>query len=376
VRGFRQFARDLDDDWSSGTGHTEGTLDAEGQAIELVTIHSSKGLEWPTVIPINTPSQLRKPEQFVHRRSDDTGHWALGDVAPPSLSGAMNAEGQEAAQERLRLLYVACTRAMDMLVLPDLTWKGDRSWASQLDFKLDDVPELSLGHLKRKPFVAPVAIPNGQSAQIFAEEQSKLEEASQRIRWIRPSDGDADILPVTVEVFGDETDPREPAPSIVGGSLRGVILHKLMEEFATGELAAAVDVVRRRAGLLLNQLMIPGDEDAPRPDAEELAATALRTWSLPEVAAYRDCLIPELPVYGPVLGSTETLVSGRADAVGYKEGAPEVVFDWKSDVAPSHADHALYAGQLAQYLRVLSGERGAIVYMTSGLIHWVTAGHA
>jgi len=25
---------------------------------------------------------------------------------------------------------------------------------------------------------------------------------------------------------------------------------------------------------------------------------------------------------------------------------------------------------------VLGGERGAIVYMTSGLIHWVTAGNA
>jgi CRISPR-associated exonuclease Cas4 len=373
VRGFRQFARDLDDDWAGGAGHTEGALDAEGQAIEIVTIHSSKGLEWPIVIPINTPSQFRRPAQFVHRRSDDTLHWALGDVAPPSLSGALNAEGQEAAHERLRLLYVACTRAMDMLVLPHLTWKDERSWASQLDFKLEDVSELSLGHLKRQPFVPPAAIPNGQSAQIFAEEQSKLEEASRRIRWIRPSDGDADILPVTVEVFGDETDAREPARSIVGGSLRGVILHKLMEEFATGELADTVDIVQRRAGLLLHQLLVPGDEDAPRPDAKELADTALRTWSLPEIAAYRGCLIPELPVYGPVTGSAETFVSGRADAVAYKEGALAVVFDWKSDVAPSAADGALYAGQLAQYLRVLGGERGAIVYMTSGLVQWVAA---
>jgi CRISPR-associated exonuclease Cas4 len=81
-----------------------------------------------------------------------------------------------------------------------------------------------------------------------------------------------------------------------------------------------------------------------------------------------------LPVYVPVSGSAEIFVSGRADAVAYKEGALAMVFDWKSDVAPSPADHALYAGQLAQYLRVLGGERGAIVYMTSGLVHWVTAG--
>jgi CRISPR-associated exonuclease Cas4 len=373
VRGFQKFARDLDDDWSSGAGRVEGALDAEGQAIEIVTIHSSKGLEWPIVIPINTPSQFRKPEQFVHRRTDDTLHWALGDIAPPSLSGAMHAEGQEAAQERLRLLYVACTRAMDMLVLPHLTWKGDRSWASQLDFKLDEVPELSVGHLKPKPFVAAPAIPNGQSAQIFAEEQLKLEKALQRIRWIRPSDGDADVMPVKVEVFGDESDPREPVPSIVGGSLRGVILHKLMEELATGEVAASSEAVRQRAGLLLHQLTISGDDDGPHPDAEEMAGTALRTWSLPEIVAYRDCLVPEMPIYGPASGNTEAFVSGRGDAVGFKDGVPAVAFDWKSDVAPTPADQALYASQLAQYLNVLGVQRGAIVYMTLSRVHWVTA---
>jgi CRISPR-associated exonuclease Cas4 len=45
VRGFTQFARDLDDDWSSGSSHTEGMVEADGQSIEIVTVHSSKGLE-------------------------------------------------------------------------------------------------------------------------------------------------------------------------------------------------------------------------------------------------------------------------------------------------------------------------------------------
>ena len=104
--------------------HDEGVVDADEHSIKIVTIHSSKGLEWPVVIPINTASGARPPEQFVHRRSDDTLHWVLGDVVPPALADAMSSQAQEEAEERLRLLYVACTRAMDLLVLPALSWSA------------------------------------------------------------------------------------------------------------------------------------------------------------------------------------------------------------------------------------------------------------
>jgi CRISPR-associated exonuclease Cas4 len=51
VRGVRQFARDLDEEWSRRLSHEEGVVDADEHAIKIVTIHSSKGLEWPVVIP-------------------------------------------------------------------------------------------------------------------------------------------------------------------------------------------------------------------------------------------------------------------------------------------------------------------------------------
>src|SRR5256885_1166376 len=46
-------------------------------------------------------------------------HWALGQVTPPTLQGAMQGENGEKRDENLRLLYVACTRAMELLVIPD-----------------------------------------------------------------------------------------------------------------------------------------------------------------------------------------------------------------------------------------------------------------
>ena len=56
----------------------EGRIDAAEDAIEIVTIHSAKGLEWPVVIPINSTTELYRGDQFVHRQSDNTLHWMLG----------------------------------------------------------------------------------------------------------------------------------------------------------------------------------------------------------------------------------------------------------------------------------------------------------
>jgi CRISPR-associated exonuclease Cas4 len=108
-------------------------------------------------------------------------------------------------------------------------------------------------------------------------------------------------------------------------------------------------------------------------DVKELAETALRTWSLPEVAASRTGLVAEVPVYGRLPGDDEVLVAGRADAVCYRAGRPEIVFDWKSDIDPDATARTAYANQLGQYMHVLGAERGAVVYMTRGQVQWVSA---
>jgi CRISPR-associated exonuclease Cas4 len=69
-------------------------------------------------------------------------------------------------------------------------------------------------------------------------------------------------------------------------------------------------------------------------------------------------------------------VTGGADAVRFRNGRAQIVFDWKSDIAPAAAMRAAYASQLALYVKVLEAERGAIVYMTSGQIQWVDPGRA
>jgi CRISPR-associated exonuclease Cas4 len=67
------------------------------------------------------------------------------------------------------------------------------------------------------------------------------------------------------------------------------------------------------------------------------------------------------------------MVAGRADEVARADKGDLVVFDWKSDVAPSETTRLGYREQLGQYLHVLSAQRGAVVYMTSGRVEWITA---
>lgn len=369
VRGFRQFARDLDGDWSRRASHAEGVVDSEGQAIEIVTIHSSKGLEWPVVIPINTASRPRPPEQFVHRRSDDTLHWVLRDIVPPSLAEAMKTESEQESQQRLRLLYVACTRAMELLVLPDLSWTDDAAWMRAIDFKLQGVPELDISRFIKKPYEESAEKPNMQTPEVFESERARIDSAFPVIRWIRPSDGDRDLVQFQTAPAVAWEQPIEPTTPVQGNSLRGIILHKLMEEFLTGELDVSPEAAERRSLGLIREL-VPADTPTPQLDVQELAATALRTIALKALSDDRDNVIAEVPVYGSI-GAVDRLIAGRADAVRYRNSDAEIVFDWKSDVDPKADDRAAYAHQLAQYVHVLRAKRGAIVYMTTGEIQWV-----
>ena len=95
----------------------------------------------------------------------------------------------------------------------------------------------------------------------------------------------------------------------------------------------------------------------------------LRTLHLPEIAALRPNLVPELTVWSATEGE---LLAGRADATVYEGvGAPAIVLDWKSDVTPTARDRAQYRGQLQEYMTAIGAGQGAIVYMSLGEIAWV-----
>jgi ATP-dependent exoDNAse (exonuclease V) beta subunit len=369
VKGLKRFVRDLSRDWRLGAACNEGRVEAEGDAIELITIHSAKGLEWPVVIPINTATLLRSREPFVHRADDDTLHWVIGDVVPPELLAALETDSESLMRERERLWYVACTRARELLIVPELPQAEQKSWARILDLGLGALPTLDLSRMTPVPIYADP--PNAQTPERFAAERVTIDAAAVPLTWIRPSDYDPDRISAIEAIALEQGDAPEVDAPVGAGRVRGLLLHKLMEEVLTGELAEEVGRFAGRVRELLAELVLaPGDGDAP-PDAEEIAATAWRTLQLPEIATLRTKLVPEWPVYGLVANGGPKALAGRIDAIAYESDRAEVVIDWKSDVDPDETDMRFHAGQLEDYLRATGAERGALVYMTPGFVRWV-----
>jgi exodeoxyribonuclease-5 len=104
--------------------------------------------------------------------------------------------------------------------------------------------------------------------------------------------------------------------------------------------------------------------------SDEMASTVQRTLQLPEIAALRPRLHPEMWVYaGTESGQTMSLTAGISDAVAVSDtGNVEVVVDWKSDIDPAPGQVDLYRGQVRDYLTATGAPLGLIVFMTSGRI--------
>jgi hypothetical protein len=216
--------------------------------------------------------------------------------------------------------------------------------------------------------------PNLQTAEIFKAQCAAIADAVTPLAWLRPSDRDLDRMPVSAAVALDTSEIPEAETPVGPGRVRGLVLHKLMEEILTGEVADAVQRLADRAASLLLELPIDTAGSRELPSKDEIAATAWKTMRLPEIAALRPELVPEFPIYG-LLGDAadQTALAGRADAIAVRDGRVSVVVGWKSDVAPTAENIRAHAGQIRHYMAALNAARGALIYMTSGTVQWVEA---
>jgi ATP-dependent exoDNAse (exonuclease V) beta subunit len=285
----------------------------------------------------------------------------------------MRADDESVRREQERLIYVACTRARDLLVLTELPGAASNSWARIVDLQQRQLPAFDMTKL---PPAVPVAStpdpPNLQTRGAFEAEAESIARRTTRLAWLRPSDHDADRQPIVEVVAAEPGDAPETALPVGAGRVRGLVLHKLLEEILTGEVAESPSALTSRAATLMTQL-IAGD-GVGLPDTDEVAATSLRALRLPGIAELRPTLVPELTLFGSTAeDGIETALSGRADAIAFEEGEASAVVDWKSDIAPTAEDMRLHAGQLRHYLAAARARRGALVYMTPGTVRWVEA---
>lgn len=380
VRGLRAFSESMAAAWSDEARAVEGRPDAQEEAVALFTMHAAKGLEWPIVIPINTMTGVMAPDSAIIERQTETFYCPVLGVTPEGYETARQAEKDELDRERIRLWYVAATRARELLVLPRLDVTPSKSaWIGLVDLSLADLPGLDVSHLPADLAAAGASADNTQTRVSFAQESEAIEAAQARLTWLAPSRDENAAGTVLREEetslwtgSSDEPGPvLEAAALVQGGRERGLILHKLMEEVLTGEVQEAEAALTKRAGELIRALgKAPAADAATGLSPLELAACVTRTLALPEIKALRPELVAEFPVYSAQMSDgVEIATAGIADALALTaEGRPAVVVDWKSDVtaAAETLDH--YRAQVRTYLGMTGAERGLIVLMTPGVV--------
>ncbi len=211
------------------SGEKELRLESDGQLVRIVTIHASKGLEYPIVyLPtLWHGSSERKGNRliFQHRRRQQR----CCDLA--HMAEHRRWAEEEALAEQVRLLYVALTRAQSHMVLVHgAVGKGEtfkRSaayylWPDGMHHEHIEEQELSMEIVAPLALVQPVASAESTASHCprFTRDLSVLWQVSSFTAMTRH-------LGRTTVAAPQADDPWASVPA---GAASGVLLHGLLEK--------------------------------------------------------------------------------------------------------------------------------------------------
>ena len=372
VRGLSAFARDMRSNWKKPSDKRKS---ARRRGIGFAHHGAcSEGLECQSSSRQHdrseNPVRLCRPTR--RRSRSDLG------IEPVDYADIKAWNAEELARERVRLWYVATTRARDLLVLPRHSFAlKSGAYANIVDFDLPSLEKIDPVTLGSPMPIPPAPPENEQTRDRFVEEAREIARSQRTIEWRQPSRSEEaqSVDAESVRLFRNaelaEEAVEQPAATVAGSATRGTILHKLMEEVLNGETDDVIDTLVARALKLMAELSIsPSDHAGDGISPDELARTVVRTLSIPEIARLKARLVPEYAINGSRMDAgREIIVSGIADAIAYdNEGRIETIVDWKSDVAIDAEKLNSYYEQLDVYQRQTGARNAVLVLMTPGKI--------
>ena len=342
---------------------TEAVLPEVGvNAVRIMTMHAAKGLQFPMVIVAGMSGGFRTTSDPVVWGDDGTMHLnvcaAVQSVDYTSVSAIEKAHTEA---ERVRLLYVACTRAESFLAVSGYVGaKG--SWGKTLAAGTAGVPNVV------PDLIEPVRVEErGQSSSVALQswdewqaETARVTETSALPSTVSATQIAHPVLPVHEAVLSEyrSADLVFPASSIevvapLAGSIEsgttlGIALHALLEtvsldaaldsEFeekarTAGAVAGLVDLDR----FVLLAKSVFGSEPVQR-------AAAREHWQEMQLAG---------------MSPNETIVvEGIADLVYREDDGSLVIVDYKTDVGVTAQTLEAYWTQLSVYADVLRQAAG------------------
>lgn len=336
------------------------TRPGDPETVRVMSIHKAKGLEAPIVVLYDLDARLRTQSDVIALW--DEGRVAVGFRAgyrPPGWNALSERDQSRARAEGRRLLYVACTRARDFLVVPRPPRDAQIGdfWKDLLPFvdpaPADEVTVLDADTLPRVP-VARDRVDARVLAAAAGGDAAGARWERERAELIQFG-GDRPYVPIAALQAVQRDQPSEAvAVASPTGRHFGSLVHQVLEWVDLA--SASADDVHRIAAARAPFYGL--DEESGR-RAGEAAAAAL---ALPVMTRARDArrIWRELPLSFP---DGSDLIEGVIDLVFEEEGGL-VIVDYKTDRITAEqavAQAAHHAPQLQLYGRGLAQAWGVPV---------------
>ncbi|RQD74208.1 MAG: hypothetical protein D5R97_08190 [Candidatus Syntrophonatronum acetioxidans] len=343
----------------------EEELDIEGggtSPVRIMNLHKAKGLQAPVVIlanPSRNPSH--DPDLHVIREAEEARGYVVIDkpdlynrkilALPPEWDHYQEEERKYQLAEEVRLLYVAATRAQNLMVISTYPKKPDKSPWHPLEKYLEDIetiPPLKEPSPPAEEGAEPITLPLLEKAR-GEMEKTRKELVSPTYHHLRAT-----------EAVGEERAPRRKVRG--KGAEWGIIIHAGLEFLIKNTPPGGEEKALMEENLQGLAEKLVGQQESSSWQVEEVLQalkdiTRSSLWK--RVWASRER-------YGEVpfgIWEGDTFINGTID-LAFREGEGWILVDYKTDVLEDdkHLEELVeyYAPQLEIYQKYwerITGEK-------------------
>ncbi|HLX36192.1 MAG TPA: UvrD-helicase domain-containing protein [Candidatus Binataceae bacterium] len=152
---FRGFVDELEERAERDEASEVPVVEDGTEGVRIMTVHRAKGLEFPVVILADlTCKETRDPSRHVNPTKKLCAQRIAG-YAPVELLDNSADEERRDREEAIRVLYVAATRARDLLVVPAVGDEEREGWLQGLSPAIYPDPKKRRGPITRTPTGVP-----------------------------------------------------------------------------------------------------------------------------------------------------------------------------------------------------------------------------